>query len=162
MRHSKSGWDNSSLQDFDRPLSDQGIRDAYAMGKFFHKSGNMPGLLISSPAERARQTCNLFAEGALLDENIVSWNRSFYYGSEMHYLEAINNAPDEHELIMLIGHNPLLEKTAGILAGVNNKLAVKMSTTALVTLESFAETWKTIHPGTCQITGMVTPELLNF
>ena len=33
IRHAKSSWDLSGLNDFDRPLNDRGIKDAPTMAK---------------------------------------------------------------------------------------------------------------------------------
>ncbi|MEX0609457.1 MAG: histidine phosphatase family protein [Balneolaceae bacterium] len=161
MRHAKSGWDNPLLKDFDRPLNERGLKDASSIGKFLRKCDYIPGSLISSPAERAKTTSTLCMKSASLNEEIIIWNRDFYYGGIQDYIAAIQNAEEEHERIMLVGHNPLMEETAGTLAGANSKIAIRMPTAAIVCLESPVKTWKAIHPGACQIKWMIIPENLN-
>ena len=161
MRHAKSSWEDKDLKDFDRPLAERGLEDAPAMGKYIRKAKYKPAHIISSPAQRAKETAQLVCEGAKIGEENISWNDDLYFGSVRDYIIAIQNAPDEFERIMLVGHNPLMESTTGVLTGANEKVAVRMPTAALVCLESFADNWETIAPGTCQIKWMMIPKVLK-
>jgi phosphohistidine phosphatase len=100
-------------------------------------------------------------EAAKLDEQQITWNEDLYFGSVRDYIGAIQSASDEYERIMLVGHNPLMESTAGVLSGGQDKTAVRMPTAAIVCLESFADSWQTIAPGTCQIKWMMIPKVLK-
>jgi phosphohistidine phosphatase len=77
------------------------------------------------------------------------------------YIEQIQAASDDHERVMVVGHNPIMENTAGLLAGSEHKIAVRMPTAALVCLECFADTWEDVAPGTCQIKWMMIPKILR-
>ena len=60
IRHAKSSWDISSLNDFERPLNERGKKDAPAMAKrLIHKKINVDAF-VSSPAKRAKKTAELF------------------------------------------------------------------------------------------------------
>ncbi|MBO6584602.1 MAG: histidine phosphatase family protein [Gracilimonas sp.] len=161
MRHAKSSWENPDLKDFDRPLAKRGLNDAPRMGKYLKKIKYKPALVISSPAQRAKETTQLSMEAAKLDEQQITWNDDLYFGSVRDYLGAIQSASDEFERIMLVGHNPLMESTTGVLAGGQDKTAVRMPTAAIVCLESFADSWETIAPGTCQIKWMMIPKVVK-
>lgn len=161
MRHAKSSWENPDLKDFDRPLAKRGLKDAPEMGKYLRKIKYKPALVISSPAQRAKETTQLSMEAAKLDKEQIVWNEDLYFGSVRDYVASIQSASDEYERIMLVGHNPLMENTTGILTGAERKTAVRMPTAAIVCLESFAETWETIAPGTCQIKWMMIPKVLK-
>ncbi len=56
LRHAKSSKDDTSLRDVGRPLNERGEEDAQLIGKYIRKQKIRPNLVISSPAERARQT----------------------------------------------------------------------------------------------------------
>lgn len=161
MRHAKSSWENPDLKDFDRPLAKRGLNDAPRMGKYLREIKYKPAMVISSPAQRAKETTQLSMEAAKVDDEQISWNEDLYFGSARDYVLAIQSAPDEYERIMLVGHNPLMESTTGVLAGGQDKTAVRMPTAAIVCLESFANTWKSIAPGTCQIKWMMIPKVLK-
>ena len=64
LRHAKSSREDPSLQDFDRPLNERGKKDAPLIGKYARKQKIKADLVISSPAERARQTAELFLKSA--------------------------------------------------------------------------------------------------
>ncbi|MEM7024665.1 MAG: histidine phosphatase family protein, partial [Pseudomonadota bacterium] len=61
LRHAKSSWDDPSLADLDRPLAPRGRKAAPAMAKFMVKKRWVPDLVLSSPAERVRETWQLMA-----------------------------------------------------------------------------------------------------
>lgn len=161
LRHAKSSWEDPGLKDFDRPLADRGLNDAPMMGQFADKVGYNPAVIYSSPAKRAFQTSKLFSEAAGIDTSSIQWNEDLYYGSMKDYIEQIQAASDDLERVMIVGHNPIIENTAGMLSGSEHKIAVRMPTAALVCLECFANTWQDVAPGTCQIKWMMIPKILN-
>lgn len=161
LRHAKSSWDEPELSDFERPLAERGLKDAPLMGQFVRQVECKPAVIYSSPAKRAVQTTKLFLESTKMKNDKIQWNEDLYYGSMKDYIEQIHSASDEHERIMLVGHNPIIENTAGMLAGSEHKIAVRMPTAALVCLESFANSWSEIIKGTCQIKWMMIPKILR-
>lgn len=161
LRHAKSSWDDPGLNDFDRPLAERGVQDAPLMGQFVKNAGYSPAVIYSSPAKRAVQTAKLFLEGAGIKEDHIQWNEDLYYGAMKDYIEQIQAVSDEHERVMLVGHNPIIENTTGMLAGSKHKIAVRMPTAALACLECFADAWEDVAPGTCQIKWMMIPKLLK-
>ena len=71
LRHAKSSWDDFSLQDFDRPLTDRGIKDAGLMGKFFQTRNIKLDVVISSPSKRRgrlRQVWPVSAEASMIQD----------------------------------------------------------------------------------------------
>ena len=161
MRHAKSSWEHADLDDFVRPLANRGLKDAPMMGSFIRKIKYKPAAVFSSPAERAKQTTQLSMEIAKVNEEDIFWKKELYFGGVSDYIKIIQNAPDEHERILLVGHNPLMENTATLLAGGRSEVAIRMPTAALVCLESFAERWESITPGTCQVKWMTIPKVLK-
>ncbi len=161
LRHAKSSWDDPSLEDFDRPLSKRGLEDAPRMGKYLKKVGYRPEYVVSSTAERARQTTQLSIEGMKRDENIIKWDSGLYFESVNKYITAIHQAPSNTETIMLVGHNPLIEATATLLSGGRDRTAFRVPTAGLVCLESYAVRWDDINPGTCQVKWMMIPKVVR-
>jgi len=161
LRHAKSSHDDSSLKDFDRPLAERGRKDAPRMGKFVREVEALPGYIISSPAERARQTTLLFMESAGLDESLMSWNEDLYYGGARDYLHLIQKAPDEINDVLLVGHNPLIEETVSLLCNEQGFYTVRMPTAGLVCIEHPAIEWKQVKPGTARFKWMMIPKLLD-
>ena len=50
LRHAKSSWDNSDLDDFDRPLNERGRGAARVMGEALKELHFVPQLILCSPA----------------------------------------------------------------------------------------------------------------
>ena len=161
LRHAKSSWNDPDLDDFDRPLAGRGLEDAPRMGKYLKKIGYRPEYIASSTALRARQTTQLCLEAMKRDESLVKWDDHLYFESVGSYLSAIQEAPENTERIMLVGHNPLMEATATLLSGGKDKTAFRMPTAGLVCLESYALRWEDINPATCQIKWMMIPKVLR-
>ncbi|GAB5410128.1 MAG: histidine phosphatase family protein [Balneolaceae bacterium] len=161
LRHAKSSWSDPSLDDFDRPLAGRGIKDAPRMGKYLKKIGYKPEYIVSSPAQRARQTSLLCAEGMKQDENIIKWDKSLYFASSKKYVEAIQQTPNNVDRMMIVGHNPLMESTATVLSGGRESTAFRIPTAGLVCLESYAVRWQDVKPGTCQVKWMMIPKVLK-
>jgi phosphohistidine phosphatase len=161
MRHAKSSWENPGLKDFDRPLAKRGLKDAPRMGEFLRKTGNIPGLIVSSPAKRAKETTQLSMKAAQVDESFIHWNDDFYFGSAGDYLAALQTISEEVERVLLVGHNPLMELTAGLLTNGEAGTVARMPTAALICLESHITRWESISPGSCQIKWMMIPKVLD-
>lgn len=56
LRHAKSSWNDSGLDDFDRPLNKRGREAAPAMGKVMAEEGWEPDYVFCSSAKRTQQT----------------------------------------------------------------------------------------------------------
>jgi len=56
LRHAKSSWDNPAHSDHQRPLNERGQRDAPRVGALMANEQLLPDLILSSTAQRARQT----------------------------------------------------------------------------------------------------------
>jgi len=161
LRHAKSSWDDSSLKDFDRPLAKRGRGDAPRMGRFLREIGYIPGHIASSPAQRAKETILMFAEAAEIAEDMITWNEDLYYGSYRDYLAAVQETPDEVERVLLVGHNPKMEDTAGALCGDETEASIRMPTAALACFEHPANRWERVRPGTAQLKWMMIPKVVK-
>ncbi|HEY8511707.1 MAG TPA: histidine phosphatase family protein [Cyclobacteriaceae bacterium] len=106
VRHAKSSWDDLSLQDAQRPLSERGRRDAPRMAKRFKEREVAVGQMISSPAVRAMETCKVFASILGYPEKDIRIERSLYHASEDGMLEVVRGLSDTLDNIMIFGHNP--------------------------------------------------------
>ena len=67
FRHAKSSWKHPELADHDRSLNKRGKLDAPMMGELLRNEDALPELILSSSANRARTTAELFIEGSGFD-----------------------------------------------------------------------------------------------
>jgi len=159
MRHAKSSWDDSSMRDFERPLNKRGKREAPAMGTYLKKLDTVPDHIISSPAQRARQTVLLMADVIELSRDSISWNDDLYYKGVEAYTEAIQKSPSTAETIVLAGHNPTVEHVVALLSADRTKEVI--TTANIVCFESHADTWSGVGPDNCTFKWLVRPSDLE-
>ncbi len=106
LRHAKSSRDNPQLKDFARPLTASGLADTKLIGSRLRESGVEINAIVSSPAERTRQTADLFAQHLGLPAESVSCSAELYFAGAPMLRQAVSRFDDSHSVAMLVGHNP--------------------------------------------------------
>lgn len=106
VRHAKTIHGDGHLKDFERYLKPRGEKEAKLMADFVAANHSIPELLIASPAKRATQTAEIFAEVFDYDKDQIQYERSIYFGGMGDLLEIFQNLPPNIHNVMLIGHNP--------------------------------------------------------
>lgn len=106
IRHAKSSWKNPALSDSERPLNKRGCRDAPIMGKRLREFGADPDLIITSPAKRARRTARHIAGQVGYPENEIRVAATVYHGYIGELITVIREINDQHDEVMVVGHNP--------------------------------------------------------
>jgi phosphohistidine phosphatase SixA len=91
-------------------LSARGIDEAKAAGRWLREQSVLPALIISSPAERARQTLH-HALGAVA----ATSEPRIYEASAGDLITLIDEHADAARLL-LVGHNPGFETLVALLA----------------------------------------------
>ena len=139
IRHAKS--DQSFFgNDFERPLNARGNRDAPLMAKRLVDKNIDIELMVASPALRAKQTAEYFAETFTKSKDSIIYISALYHASEDIFYEVVANLPDEFNRIALFSHNP------GITHFINSLQASveidNMPTCGVFSVESDIEQWK--------------------
>ncbi|MGF1636774.1 MAG: histidine phosphatase family protein [Cyclobacteriaceae bacterium] len=106
MRHAKSSWENLSLSDQERPLSDRGKNDAPEMGRRLAAKNILPAIIVSSPARRARKTAKKVAKQIGYPKEKIQLNDELYFSGVRGLVDTLRNTPDVHKSLMIFGHNP--------------------------------------------------------
>ena len=107
----QSKWKDESLADVDRPLSRRGRDTAARLADHLRKNFIRPALLLCSPAERTTETLDRI-RGALTDETTIRLDRGIYLASPETLLKLLRGVDNAHPSVMVIGHNPGLERLA--------------------------------------------------
>lgn len=126
LRHAKSDWKDASLDDFDRPLAPRGRRAAPVMGEYLRDHGLEPDLVLCSTARRAVETLKLLLT-ALASAPQISYLKSLYLAPPSRILAALRRQEPHFQRVLLIGHNPGLERLALDLAGQEGAAARRMA-----------------------------------
>jgi phosphohistidine phosphatase len=167
MRHAKSDWQDPRLDDFDRPLSARGARAAPRMGRYLRENLETPDHILCSTAKRAALTWQLTIEAFEVDIP-VTWSDDLYLATPVELTKAVNTlAPPAANVVLLIGHNPGLERLAVILAGSGSRpdalghLKAKFPTAAVAVFECDVLAWTDLRPGRGRLTGFIRPKDLD-
>jgi phosphohistidine phosphatase len=139
MRHAKSSWDDPELEDHDRPLNDRGLHDSPRMGALLLQQGLVPDCIVSSTALRALRTARLVARECRFDKALTA-TADLYHASENDWREKIRQLPDQHLLVLCIGHNPGLEDFLASWTGQY----VRMPTAAIARLAFDEDSWSDV------------------
>ncbi|WP_019987782.1 SixA phosphatase family protein [Rudanella lutea] len=106
VRHAKAEDHSPYLRDHDRDLTSDGIMAAARMGRHLRQQGIKPDVLISSTANRARDTAKVFAEQLGIDPETIQLDEHLFDGGPRAYLAVVNALPQSCESVMIFGHNP--------------------------------------------------------
>jgi phosphohistidine phosphatase len=156
LRHAKSSWDDKSLRDFDRPLNKRGLKAAPMVGETIRKRKLRPELVLSSPAERAKETTRLVCDAAGLIA-VARYEDGIYEASARRLLEIVSRIEDAVNTAMLVGHNPGLEELLGVLTNE----AHRMPTASLASIELRVERWSEVTSGTGKLQWILKPKELK-
>lgn len=147
VRHAKSSWDNPSLQDYERPLNKRGVGEAPKMAEVLAAGCRKPDLIISSPARRALETAEHFAEAFCYPISKIKTSTDIYEATVNDLLEVLENISDTHKRVLLFGHNPGLNHLVNFLSPVSID---KLPTCGIVCLEFDVKRWKKIALENCE------------
>lgn len=163
LRHGKSSWSDLALADFDRPLAPRGVSAAGRIGKYMRKKKIRPALVLCSPSLRTRQTLAAI-EPSLGRRCSVELVPELYAASEEALLGRIRALPDTAGSVMIIGHNPGLQRLTRTLASRGRdlpRLEEKFPTCALATLIVQREDWDALAAGDAELVDYVLPRELT-
>lgn len=147
IRHAKSSWDEEGLTDFERPLNKRGKRDAPFMASLLNKEKIKPDLIISSPANRAISTAQIFAEELDYPSEKILIEKIIYLSGIKQLEEIVQSIPDSNKTVLIFGHNPSLTYYANHLG---NKFIDNIPTCGIVGLEPGDKSWREVERGICK------------
>lgn len=144
LRHAKSSWKDSTLNDFERPLKKRGITEAPIMGHIYKKLyGKIPDVVITSPARRALETAQLFAKEIGYSLKKIILQEKLYEAMPEELLKTLRDISDEYKSVVMVGHNPGFTELANcIIDGVDID---NIPTCGLVGITFDVKNWKKIE-----------------
>jgi phosphohistidine phosphatase len=139
IRHAKSSWDFSTLNDFDRALNERGHKDAPVMGKRLFDKEIAIDVFISSTAKRAFTTAIYIADAYGVKEKDIVKVPELYHAAPPVFYKTINEVDNQFNSIAIFSHNP------GITDFVNELTSTKidnMPTCAVFAIKIDIVNWK--------------------
>ncbi|WP_343330217.1 histidine phosphatase family protein [Polaribacter staleyi] len=144
VRHAKSSWEYSGIEDIDRPLKKRGIKDAHLMSKFLAKEVGRPDVFVSSSANRALHTAVIFCENFEYPLSNLKIKKQLYSFSDGYLVKTVNALDDGFNSAIIFSHDH------GINTFVNkfgNKPISHVSTCGVIGIQFEEKHWKNIKKG---------------
>lgn len=155
LRHAKSDWSDSALEDFDRPLNPRGRKEVSRVARFLATHGR-PDVILSSPARRAHETAlglvEVFGEGIdlVLDGRL-------YLAPPATLAEVLGAAAGAADTAAVVAHNPGLEEWIRQLTGARAILPPA----GVACLDLQVGHWDRAGTAAGRLQWLVTPKLLK-
>ena len=148
MRHSKSSWSDPSLDDFDRPLSKRGKKNAKLICEFFVKKNYKFDYVLVSSAKRTKKTLNILLKKITKPKKIFS-SKKLYLANEDRIIKLIKSIPKKYKSVLLINHEPTVRNLVKALTKNQNNnhfklLNYKFPTSAFAKINFDLIEWKEI------------------
>ena len=115
LRHGKAERDSDSGDDFDRKLTERGVRESAATAATLADMGLVPDLVLVSSSARTRGTWA--AAQSAFPQAAFRIEPSLYHAEERVVRQLAEAAGQSSATVMIVGHNPgLQELTIRLLA----------------------------------------------
>ncbi len=139
VRHAKSSWANFGEADFDRSLNDRGKRDAPEMAMRLVNRNIRVDAFVSSPAKRAKMTCEAFCEVYRADKSAIVLIDKLYHAPGHVFYEVISELETIANSVAIFSHNPGITDFVNTLT---NTSIDNMPTCAVFAVQADVKEWK--------------------
>jgi len=156
FRHGKSDWNAVYNKDHDRPLAKRGINASKKMGIFLKDKDQIPDIVISSSADRAKTTAELAIKAG-------NWSSNFYvderiYGRSSNFLlELAKLIDDKHKSICFVGHEP----TCSSFISLSTFHSARFKTASMAKINFVSDSWNGIEFGKGTLEWLISPKEIS-
>jgi phosphohistidine phosphatase len=142
VRHAKSSHSFGVSSDFDRPLNDRGFREASEMGKKLFKKNTPIDQFLSSPANRAKTTAELFVAEYGRKVKEILFVPSLYHADPDAFYEVVGKLDESYGHVALFSHNPGITDFASSLTSTHIS---NMPTSSVFAVTAPVDSWKDFY-----------------
>ena len=154
FRHAKSDWHAGIKDDHERPLTKRGSEAARVMGRVLAAADQVPDLIVTSSAVRARTTVEL-AHAAGGWTCPIETSDALYDTDATSVLEEIRGLPDSADRVLLAGHEPTWSELTSRLIGGGD---LRFPTAALARLDLDVARWRDATFGSGVLVWLLQPK----
>ena len=140
MRHSHS-VSSHECKDHERPLTDDGVELARATAGTLGDLQLIPEIIVSSSAERAKQTAQLIAAQVIPETPLTVSTELYLAEADVYFPVIQQTAPHDQATVMIVGHNPGIARLIQTLS--DRTLSVGPATAAVFDID--AASWTKLH-----------------
>lgn len=134
IRHAKAEEHSFAKPDYPRRLIAKGKNKAHRianeLAQDLYEMENTR--MISSTADRAYETAEIFAEVLGIEKQNIQLEKSIYEASTDTLLKIVNKAPEKIDSLVLVGHNPGLSHLCNYIC--DTYINLKTSEVAIIEL----------------------------
>jgi phosphohistidine phosphatase len=116
VRHAKAEPIHPQISDFDRALTHRGLQEAERLARHLSVCNFVPDLLLTSPAQRTKQTAEILMRELALPANYAQHEESLYLAPALDMLKVARSPGPQVRHLMIVGHNPGISELAKLLA----------------------------------------------
>ena len=156
FRHGKSDWNAVYGKDHDRPLSKRGINASKKMGIFLKNKDQIPDIVISSSAERAKTTAELAIKAGNWSSNFYI-NEKIYGRSSDFLLELTKLIDDKHKSICFVGHEP----TCSSFISQSTFHSARFKTASMAKINFSLDSWSEVDFGQGILDWLISPKEIS-
>lgn len=154
-RHAKAENKSGEGSDFDRPLKEEGKKDALRMAQRLQKMEVLPDELFSSPALRAKNTARILMEEWGYASGHPNELALLYPGVAEEIIQWLPEIPSGTDRTMIVGHQPDLSRLVELLTGDG---VMQMPPCSVVCCEFGTDDWNAVVRGSGHLKWSLSPE----
>lgn len=148
LRHAAAEKQAGGQLDQERSLTRKGRKEAKKLARILREKGVKADLIISSPAVRALQTAKIYARALDYTAKRVVRESAIYAGGdkpeENVLLSLVQKFDDQHETVLLVGHDPRISQFA---RDLQPSFQDAFPAGAIVALSFRGKSWSGVAPG---------------
>lgn len=153
LRHGIAEDAHGTMRDFDRALTDEGRTQLDLIARALVRLGISPGLILTSPLVRARQTAEHVAPALACPIEVAS---ELQPGCILEDLQRLLQRY-QHETIMLVGHEPDFSSLAARLINADER-GIVLKKAGLIRIEVQGRP----QAGRGRLSALLTPKMLTL
>ena len=157
FRHGKSDWNANYESDHNRPVSKRGTKAAKKMGRYLRNIDQVPDLIISSTALRARNTAEIAINAGKWSSKLVL-EKKIYESNVETLISIISKQSDEYNSICLVGHEPTF---SSFIERCNNSTWSRFPTASMAQIDFNINSWYDINLKFGSLVWLIRPKELN-
>lgn len=147
---------NSLINDIDRTLSVDGIRDATKIGKCLYNENINFDKIITSSASRALHTGVIISRQTGFDVRGISVCEELYLASVEKIIEKIQSCDNNFSTIGIIAHNPGVSELAFL-----TEQFINVSTSGILHYQAKINNWRSLTLDNLDFVSYICTETIN-
>jgi phosphohistidine phosphatase SixA/8-oxo-dGTP pyrophosphatase MutT (NUDIX family) len=161
LRHADSNPASHPADDFDRPLTPDGVAACHRMHRYLGMADVHPALVLCSTARRARQTLDAIMP-ALDGVPVVRYLEEIFLEGSDALAQRLRHTDPDVRKVMLVGHNPAVRSLAVHLESGRSAAGAaprenRFPPGALAIFILQKASWQDLDAGSCELHSLVAP-----